>query len=127
MSQTDNTTIGPDDFNTRSPLELVCQNSSCDYKWEFTPGEQDWYDLRGFQYPKYCAACKAERKHNFSKRGGQTGGRYQDITICCKDCNHDFQWRAKDQAFFAKQQPPFPPPQRCTSCKQDRNQRFRRD
>jgi hypothetical protein len=114
--------IGPEDFNTRSSIQLTCQGSDCCYEWEFTVGEQDWYDQKGFQYPKYCHACKAERKHN---QGQQKRTQYKDIIIRCRDCDHDFTWLPRDQAFFAKQNPPFPPPQRCTGCKQARNKRFR--
>ena len=113
-----NMTGGPHDFDVYEDIELSCQQPSCDCKWTFTAGEQQWYDNMGFTYPRKCAACKALKK----KVKPTT---YHDITLTCKDCKHDFQWLARDQAFFAKQNTPFPKPVRCRSCKQDRNQRFR--
>ena len=129
MSQTssssNNMTGGPQDFGVYQDIELSCCEPGCDCKWEFTAGEQDWYTNKGFEFPKRCHACKALKKLNQGSRTQAQRPTYNDITITCRDCNHDFQWLARDQAFFAKQQPPFPPPGRCRSCKQDRNQRFR--
>lgn len=113
---------GPQDYGVyQHDIELHCHQDNCDCKWTFTAGEQEWYDNMGFSYPKNCPACKALKKNNQQRKPQPS---YQDITITCKDCEHDFQWLARDQAFFAKQKPPFPAPGRCRACKQDRNQRF---
>ena len=123
-SSSNNMVGGPTDFGVYIDIELRCKETGCDCKWTFTSGEQEWYDNKGFEYPKRCAACKAIRKGGNGNNGNPNRVTYSVITITCKDCNHPFDWEAKDQAYFAKQNPPFPRPQRCKSCKQDRNQKF---
>ena len=123
LETSSNMTLGPEEFNAHSPIQITCQNNNCCYTWEFTVGEQEWYDQKGFQYPKYCSACKVERRGNKNKNE-QKRVQYQNITIKCKDCELNFTWLPRDQAFFAKQNPPFPPPQRCQGCKQQRTPHF---
>jgi len=45
---------------------------------------------------------------------------YEDRLLTCADCGKDFEWSAKDQAFFAERD--FQPPKRCKECRQARRQ-----
>ena len=45
---------------------------------------------------------------------------FEDRQLTCADCGKDFQWDAKDQAFFAERD--FQPPKRCKECRQARKQ-----
>ncbi len=49
--------------------QLVCQN--CQETFEFTAGEQEWFDQKGFTEPKKCKKCRDEARQNrgnFNKR-----------------------------------------------------------
>jgi hypothetical protein len=45
---------------------------------------------------------------------------YEVKRLTCVDCGQDFEWSAKDQAFFAERD--FQPPKRCKECRQTRKQ-----
>jgi len=113
---------GAEEYGEYADFEITCCEKNCKYVWTFTVGEQKWFDSKGFEYPKRCHACKIE--HKSTKRTRPQITNYEDMTINCKDCSQFFTWRAKDQAFYAKQTPPFPKPGRCPSCKQKRNEYF---
>ncbi len=43
---------------------------------------------------------------------------YQDRELICVECGQPFTFRAKEQAFYAKQG--YAPPKRCPSCRAER-------
>lgn len=48
---------------------------------------------------------------------------FEDTTILCVDCDHDFVWTAGEQAFFRDKNLQNPP-KRCKDCKQAKNARL---
>lgn len=49
-----------------------------------------------------------------------TDNGYTDQAINCLDCKVDFTFTARDQEFYASQNPPFTPPKRCKPCRDQR-------
>lgn len=40
----------------------------CGQEFTFTVGEQEWYSERNLNEPKYCKACRAERRKQKEKQ-----------------------------------------------------------
>lgn len=51
---------------------LVCID--CNAEFNFTEGEQAFYQERGFQDPARCPGCRSVRKQQKQNRGGGGGG-----------------------------------------------------
>ncbi|MBA2380452.1 MAG: zinc-ribbon domain containing protein [Blastocatellia bacterium] len=53
----------------------------------------------------------------------ETDSEFEDRSILCIDCNHDFIWTVGEQVFFRDKQL-LNPPKRCKDCKQAKNERL---
>jgi len=47
-------------------MNIVCQR--CNDVFEWTAGEQLFYDERGLAQPKYCKPCRKARKQEYQNR-----------------------------------------------------------
>ncbi len=55
--------------------------------------------------------------------GTNTESEFEDKTIICIDCTHEFIWTAGEQSFF-RDKKLLNPPKRCKDCKQAKNDRL---
>ncbi|MEO6656497.1 MAG: zinc-ribbon domain containing protein [Pyrinomonadaceae bacterium] len=53
----------------------------------------------------------------------EVSGEFEDLSIPCIDCAHEFVWTAGEQAFFRDKQLQNPP-KRCKDCKKAKNLRL---
>ncbi len=79
-----------DDGHAQAPAEggqmLTCV--ACGEGFEFTDGERDFYQSKGFEPPKKCKPCRQAAK---AQRGGGGGGGYgreprQLFDVVCDSC-----------------------------------------
>lgn len=66
---------------------------------------------------------KFEETGEFDQTSLATETEFEDKSILCIDCNHNFIWSVGEQVFFRDKQLQNPP-KRCKECKQAKNERL---
>ncbi len=65
-------------------IEIKCQ--SCDATFIFTEKEKNFFASMGFVTPRYCHACRKERKKSPRNQGEEWKEYYE---VCCDSCGKD--------------------------------------
>ena len=90
------------------PIDITCV--SCGEVFTMSPAEQKLYKARGYEFPKRCPKCRAE-KHSVVKS-------------VCVDCGAEFDIRNAEMEYFKANN--LQMPKRCPQCrafKRERNNR----
>lgn len=90
------------------PMDITC--ISCGEVFTMSPAEQKLYKARGYELPKRCPKCRAE-KHSVTK-------------AVCVDCGAEFDIRNAEMEYFKANN--LQMPKRCPQCrafKRERNNR----
>lgn len=102
--------------------DIIVRCKDCNEDFKFSKGEQRYYKDRGLEnVPVRCERCRKERNNN-RKRSINTDG-FKDRVIKCKDCNKEFTFTAKEQAFY-KIKGLTSIPVRCNECR-NKKKRYR--
>lgn len=95
-------------FEVIKPIDITC--ISCGEVFTMSPAEQKFYKAHGYELPKRCSKCRAE-KHSMVK-------------LVCVDCGTEFDIRNAEIDYFKSNN--LQMPKRCPQCrafKRERNNR----
>lgn len=102
----------------RLPPDTFLECRDCEEEFVFSGDDQDRFAQNGWNPPIRCADCRQARKDQ--RESGvvpeDRAPKFSAITICCKDCNGDFEFTVAMQKRFAKMD--FAAPVRCDDCRQ---------
>lgn len=105
----------------RLPPDVFLECRDCNVEFVFSGDDQDRFSQNGWNPPIRCSECRDARKQQRENGGGseqrsERAPKFSAITICCKDCNVNFEFSAAMQSRFAKMD--FAAPVRCDDCRQ---------
>lgn len=105
----------------RLPPDTFLECRDCEEEFVFSGDDQDRFAQNGWNPPIRCAECRQARKEQresgvVSEDRAERAPKFSDITICCKDCQVNFEFSAVAQKRFAKMD--FAAPVRCDDCRQ---------
>ncbi len=89
------------------PIALICQNKSCEKAFEWSVGEQAFYQKKGFDQPALCTECREEKKNQ------------RNVTIYCNACNERRTIKKQYIISYRRETGQWSPPQLCKLCEDD--------
>ena len=102
----------------RLPPDTFLECRDCEEEFLFSGDDQDRFAQNGWNPPIRCAECRQARKDQ--RESGvvpeNRAPKFSAISICCKDCQTNFEFSADAQKRFAKMD--FAAPVRCDDCRQ---------
>jgi hypothetical protein len=106
--------------------DIAC--CDCGRNFTFSAGQQRFFQMKGFDDPLRCEACKKRKKnkidmntdnsnYSYYSTSHQTQGDFTDTQVDCWQCGEQFIFSAGQQRFF-REKGFDNPPRKCKKCKE---------
>ncbi len=106
----------------RLPPEITLDCRDCEEGFPFSGEDQERFAENGWAHPIRCPDCRQARKDAREQNRGDDAEerrpKLASITICCRDCNADFEFSGAAQRRFAKMG--YEQPIRCETCREEK-------